>query len=115
MITNETLIALRRKWVGGASSAAGKNSVKVALVIDTLIKECFILRQRIEELEAALRANRKQTKTRNMLQRHGFVFSDLDDRWQKLAFSLYNIIIEIDEKARHTLGEVLGGQNERLG
>ena len=83
--------------------------------VASLERESAILTKRIEELEAALRTNRKQAETMDMLRRHGYVFTDLDDHWQKLAFSLYNIILEIDEKARHALGEMLGGQDERLG
>ena len=39
------------------------------------------------------------------LRQHGFVFDDLEDRWQKLAFTLYNIVTKIDQNAKHALGD----------
>jgi chromosome segregation ATPase len=34
-------------------------------------------------------------EARDIMRREGFVIDDLDDRWQKLCFTLYNLLIEI--------------------
>jgi len=41
-----------------------------------------------------------------MLEREGYRFTNiLDDGWQKVAFSLYTELCELNQKARQVLGE----------
>jgi len=36
-----------------------------------------------------------------MMRRNGFVIDNLDDRWQKLAFTLYTDIVALSSDAEH--------------
>jgi len=47
----------------------------------------------------------------DMMQKHGFVFDNLDDRWQKLAFTLYTDIAQLSSGAKQLL-EYLKEENE---
>lgn len=38
-----------------------------------------------------------------MMERNGFVIDNLDDRWQKLAFTLYTAIVGLSTEAEHIL------------
>jgi hypothetical protein len=40
------------------------------------------------------RESERPAKARDMMEREGFVIDNLDDRWQKLAFSLYTMLVE---------------------
>lgn len=43
-----------------------------------------------------------------MLRREGFVFDNLDDRWQKLAFSLYTAIVELGSESENLMASARG-------
>ena len=47
-------------------------------------------------------------RERDMMRRNGFVFDNLDDRWQKLAFTLYTDLVELSERADEIL--TVGGE-----
>jgi len=38
-----------------------------------------------------------------MMKRNGFVIDNLNDRWQKLAFTLYSEIVGLSTQAEHIL------------
>ncbi len=38
-----------------------------------------------------------------IIKRNGFIFDNLDDRWQKLAFTLYTDILSLATEAGHIL------------
>ena len=64
--------------------------------------------EEVVQLEAALIEIRpKQAEAVEMMKANGFVIDDLDDRWQKLAFTLYNYLVEI----RSIADIVLGGES----
>jgi len=42
-------------------------------------------------------------KEKQILEREGFVIDNLDDRWQKLAFTLYTDIASLSIEAEHIL------------
>lgn len=43
-----------------------------------------------------------------MLRREGFVFDNLEDRWQKLAFSLYTAIVELGSESESLMASARG-------
>lgn len=43
-----------------------------------------------------------------MMEREGFVFDNLDDRWQKLAFSLYTMLVESAGESEQALAKADG-------
>ena len=45
----------------------------------------------------------RQPEALDTIKKHGFVFDNLDDRWQKLAFSLYTDLVELSHDATHIL------------
>lgn len=45
------------------------------------------------------------TRVQAWLRAHGVAFEDLDDRWQRVGFSLYNEIVEMSAKAKAVLDE----------
>lgn len=47
-----------------------------------------------------------QPQSVDIMRKHGFVFSDLDDPWQKLAFSFYSDLCEINSKVQQLFEEV---------
>ena len=51
----------------------------------------------------------KMDKEIAMMRQHEFVFDDLDNRWQKLAFTLYTDIAQMSTEAEQIL-EYLGEQ-----
>ena len=53
----------------------------------------------------------KPDTAREILRKHGFVFTDLNDPWQKLAFTFYSDIIEAAIKADNLL-EYLEGEDD---
>jgi len=59
--------------------------------------------EREDKLRAALQASRRLEETVDVMRRNGFVIDNLDDRWQKFAFTLYNIILRIDDEAGRVL------------
>jgi len=56
-----------------------------------------IVKGKCDEEQAKMRAN-------------GFVFDNLDDRWQKLAFTFYSDIAEMSMLAERLLTEAAGGE-----
>ena len=46
------------------------------------------------------------------IKRNGFVFDDLNDRWQKLAFTFYTDIASLSTEAEHILEYLNEGSNE---
>lgn len=58
-----------------------------------------------ELLDFAKWAQTIQPRALAYIQKEGFVFDNLDDPWQKLAFSLYTDLCEIESRARHLLEE----------
>jgi len=66
------------KWIFGELSQANARLIAAA-----------------PEMYAALgRESERPAKARDMMEREGFVIDNLDDRWQKLAFSLYTMLVE---------------------
>jgi hypothetical protein len=59
-------------------------------------------RQPTEEelIEFAQWAQTLQPQALEKIKTHGFVFDDLDDPWQKLAFTLYSTICQVKDKAQ---------------
>lgn len=47
----------------------------------------------------AIWAQIHQTHALSIIQKEKFVFDDLQDRWQKLAFTFYSTLCEIDKRA----------------
>jgi len=45
----------------------------------------------------------RQPEALAIIKKHGVVFDDLEDRWQKLAFTLYTDIVELSRDAEHIL------------
>jgi hypothetical protein len=45
----------------------------------------------------------KVEEAKRMMKREGFVIDDLDDRWQKLAFTLYTDIVALSTEAEQIL------------
>ena len=43
---------------------------------------------------------------------NGFVIDDLDDRWQKLVFTLYTDIAALSSEAEQILEEIIGYREE---
>lgn len=43
------------------------------------------------------------SKMQDLMRRHGYVIDNLDDPWQKLAFTLYTEIVELSSQARDLL------------
>lgn len=43
-----------------------------------------------------------------MIKREGFVIDNLDDRWQKLAFSLYTMLVENASQSEQALAKADG-------
>lgn len=59
-----------------------------------------------EELEAFARwAQLKQPHALEIMRHHGYVLDNLDDRMQKLAFTFYSELCEIESRARDMFGE----------
>jgi len=60
----------------------------------------------VERTHAFLEAVRdKQEEELQKIKLNGFVFDDLEDRWQKLAFTFYSDIAELSMIARNLLAE----------
>lgn len=55
-----------------------------------------------DELEVA---TKRPKEALDMMEREGFVFDNLDDRWQKLAFTLYTTIVDASGKAEAVLAK----------
>ena len=47
-----------------------------------------------------------------IMRRNGFVIDDLDDRWQKLTFTLYTDIAALSSEAEQLITELLEYTNE---
>lgn len=47
----------------------------------------------------------RPAREREMMRRNGFVFDNLDDRWQKLAFTLYTDVCDLSARADELLDE----------
>ena len=45
------------------------------------------------------------TRVQAWLRAHGVAFENLDDRWQRVGFSLYNEVLEMSAKAKAVLDE----------
>jgi len=59
-----------------------------------------------EELEAFARwVQMKQPEALAMMQKNGFVLDNLKDPMQKLAFTLYTDLVEIESRVRDMFGE----------
>ena len=55
-----------------------------------------------EELEAFAKwAQQKQPEALAIMEKHRFILDNLDDPMQKLAFTFYTSLVEIEMKARH--------------
>lgn len=60
-----------------------------------------------EELENLAKwAQTLQPEALAIMRREGFVLDDLNDRWQKLAFTLYSSLCELESKSRYLFEEV---------
>ena len=60
------------------------------------------MRPTYKELEDFARwAQRKQPEALEIMRKHKIVIDDLDDPMQKLAFSLYTDLVEIENKVRN--------------
>lgn len=60
-----------------------------------------------EELEKfVLWAGEFQPKALAICQKHKFVFDDLDDPWQKLAFTFYSDLCKINSRSRQLFEDV---------
>ena len=46
------------------------------------------------------------------IRRNDFVFDNLDDRWQKLAFTLYTMLVEESDRAGSLLDRIEEESNE---
>ena len=74
-----------------------------------LIEELQRLRAINADLLAACEfASNGPAKARAMMEREGFVIDDLDDRWQKLAFTLYNALVANAIQADATITKMKG-------
>lgn len=62
--------------------------------------------------EVLARASERPKEARDMMELHGFVLTDLDDRWQKLAFSLYSMLVEAALDADNAIVEDQQGKEE---
>lgn len=47
-----------------------------------------------------------------MMRVNGFVIDDLDDRWQKLVFTLYTDIAALSSEAEQIIEEIIGYREE---
>ena len=52
--------------------------------------------------------------SQEMMRRNGFVIDNLDDRWQKLAFTLYTDIAQLSTGAEQIITELLESSEEVL-
>jgi len=53
--------------------------------------------------------------SQEMMRRNGFVIDNLDDRWQKLAFTLYTDIAALSTEAEQIITALLEYSEESLG
>lgn len=53
-----------------------------------------------ELIEFAQWAQGLQPQALEKIQKHGFVFDDPDDRWQKLTLTLYTSLCEVKDRAQ---------------
>lgn len=53
-----------------------------------------------ELIDFANFAQKFQPRALEICRKHGFIFDNLDDQWQKLAFTFYSDICEINLEAR---------------
>ena len=75
--------------------------------------ECLLCA--LADMRRALeRIAEQQTKTIDWLRANGIVFDNLDDHWQKVAFSIYNDLCEVDTWAHDALGEGVDGKPRAL-
>ena len=63
------------------------------------------LKEDNERLREAVGKCRKQEAALEIMKREGFVIDNLEDRWQKLVFTLYTDLCEIDSIVRAALEE----------
>ena len=61
----------------------------------------------VEALESTANASRQ---TLDIIKRERFVFDDLTDRWQKLAFTIYTELTQASTDAKNALAEHRGKQ-----
>jgi hypothetical protein len=59
----------------------------------------------VEALESTANASRQ---TLDIIKRENFVFDDLTDRWQKLAFTVYTELTQASTDAKNALAELRG-------
>lgn len=56
--------------------------------------------------EVLVRASKRPKEARDVMDRHGFILTNLDDRWQKLVFSLYSMLVEAALDADNAMVEI---------
>lgn len=52
------------------------------------------------------------TEMQDIMRRHGFKIDNLEDPMQKLAFTLYTALCELDNKAQPAIAKARGGNSE---
>ena len=55
--------------------------------------------------EALVRIGAQQQRTLEVLRSNGIVFDDLSDHWQKVAFTIYTDLCEMDTWAHQALND----------
>ncbi len=50
-------------------------------------------------------AAKQPEKARDIMQKHKFILDDLNEPWQKLAFTFYSMLVETGQKAEKIIEE----------
>jgi hypothetical protein len=66
----------------------------------------------VEIARAMERIAVQQPKTLDWLEANGIIFDNMDDHWQKVAFSVYTDLCEMDTIARSALARLDSGATE---
>lgn len=73
-----------------------------------LIEETPILSPAV--LNILLKVENSPKMAREIMRNNDFVIDNLDDRWQKLAFTFYTMIVELSVEAENLIDQC-GGDN----
>lgn len=105
-----------KPWTWEKDALKGNGSDVIAITFDAEGYPIFEISEANKRLigaapeydELARLIASKPAEVRSIMERHGFVIDNLDDRWQKFAFTLYTIIIEMAEKSNDIIAKVEG-------
>mgnify|MGYP003491454126 CR=1 FL=1 len=84
---------------------ASECTIPVEDIIDALNTATAREARLVEALESTANASRQ---TLDIIKRERFVFDDLTDRWQKLAFTIYTELTQASTDAKNALAEHRG-------